>query len=241
MPATPSLSIILPALDESRLVVEALRRLNNQLHAQIQSRLHEQGPSAEVILVDGGSRDGTPDLAKPHCRVVAGERGRARQMNQGAALASGAWLLFCHVDTRLPGGFWEEIARAAGAGFQAGAFRLRIRGRHWLLPLLALGANLRTRWTGIALGDQALFCSRELFDAQGGFPTLPILEDYVFTLRLRKAGIPLYLARSAAETSGRRWDEQGFWRTWWQFRSIYRRIRREQDPARLREGLEDVR
>lgn len=229
----PSLSIILPALDESRTVVGALLQLHNQLD--------EQGSSAEVILVDGGSRDGTPELAAPHCEVVKGERGRARQMNRGAAESSGEWLLFLHVDTRLPDGFLGEIARAAGAGFRAGAFRLRIRGRHRLLPLLALGANLRTRWGSIALGDQALFCSRELFDAQGGFPDLPILEDYVFTLRLRKAGIPLYLARNAVETSGRRWDEQGFWRTWWRFRSIYRRYRREHGPARLREEFEDVR
>jgi hypothetical protein len=149
--------------------------------------------------------------------------------------------LFLHADTALPEGFQHEIARAAGRGFQAGAFRLRIVGRHPLLPLLAWGANLRTRWLRIALGDQALFCSRALFVAQQGFPPLPILEDYVFTLRLRRAGIPLYLARLAVETSGRRWERQGFWRTWWQFRRIYWRFRRGPELRRLRAEYRDVR
>ena len=228
-PPTPSLSIIIPALNEAARVEAALQRLR------------AQAPEAEIVVVDGGSRDGTAALAARYCRVIAGPPGRARQMNLGAGESRGEWLLFLHVDTLLPDGFAGELARAAGRGCQAGAFRLRIAGRHPLLPLLAWGANLRTRWLRIALGDQALFCTRALFTAQQGFPPLPIGEDYAFTLRLRRAGTPLYLARLAVETSGRRWDEQGFWRTWWRFRTIYRRFRCASGDHAPQTRLEDVR
>jgi rSAM/selenodomain-associated transferase 2 len=227
--AAVELSIVLPALDEAAAVVPALERLR------------AQAPHAELLLVDGGSSDGTPRLAAPLCRVIAAPRGRAIQLNRGAAESAGRWLLFLHVDTRLPDGFPAEIARAAALGCEAGAFRLRIAGRHRLLPLLAWGATQRTRWRGIALGDQGLFCTRARFAAQGGFPELPLLEDYAFTRGLRHAGVPLYLARTAAETSGRRWDERGFWRTWWQFRRIYWRHARGADLRPLRAGYPDVR
>jgi len=230
--AHPSLSIVLPALNEAAGVAAALQRL------------HAQAPQAELLLVDGGSTDGTAEQARdaaPTVRVLRAERGRARQLNLGAREARGEWLLFLHVDTRLPDGFPAELERAAARGCEAGAFRLRIVGRHPLLPLLAWGANLRTRWLRIALGDQALFCTRARFAAQGGFPELPILEDYAFTLGLRRAGVPLCLARGAAETSGRRWDQHGFWRTWWQFRRIYRQARRGGDLQRLRANYRDVR
>lgn len=224
-----SLSIVLPALNESGRIVGALERLR------------AQAPGAELILVDGGSQDGTAALAAPLCRVLHSPPGRARQLNAGAQASAGRWLLFLHVDTRLPDGFPAELERAEARGYQAGAFPLRIVGRHPLLPLLGWGATWRTRWRGIALGDQALFCTRVLFEARRGFPELPILEDYAFTVGLRRAGVPLYLARRAAETSGRRWDERGFWRTWWQFRRIYWQARHRPDYARLRAGYEDVR
>jgi len=228
--ATPlSLSIVLPALNEAQAIGPALERLR------------ERAPEAELLVVDGGSSDDTAALAAPHARVLTAQRGRAHQLNAGAAAAGGDWLLFLHVDTRLPEGFQGELGRAAARGCTAGAFRLRIVGRHPLLPLLAWGATLRTRLTGIALGDQALFCTRALFEARGGFPPLPILEDYAFTRDLRRARIPLCLARTAVETSGRRWDQRGFWRTWWQFRRIYWQARHLPDYARLRAGYEDVR
>jgi rSAM/selenodomain-associated transferase 2 len=225
----PSLSLILPALNEASLVQGAL------------ARLEAQAPDAERILVDGGSSDGTALLAAPHARVIVASRGRAVQMNRGAEASNGDWLLFLHLDTRLPDGFPAEVARAAVLGFKAGAFRLRIAGRHPLLPLLGWGATLRTRVRGIALGDQALFCSRALFQSQGGFPALPLMEDYAFTLGLRRAGIPLYLARTAVVTAGRRWDEEGFWRTWWRFRRFYHRFGREPELARLAREYRDVR
>jgi rSAM/selenodomain-associated transferase 2 len=200
------LSIVLPALDEAALIVPALERL---------ARL---APDAERIVADGGSTDGTPDLARPWARVIAAPRGRARQMNAGAAATTGDWLLFLHVDTELPEGFAAQIARAAQAGFRAGAFRLRIAGRHPWLPLVAWGATLRTRWRGIAFGDQGLFVRADVFRARGGFPDLPLMEDFAWTRNLRRAGIALYVSPLAVTTSGRRWDGGGFWRTWWGMR-----------------------
>jgi len=240
------LSIIVPTLNEAAAIVPALEHLRGRL-----AKLEDE---AEVIVADGGSSDGTPEMAAALARVVEAPRGRAKQLNAGARAAApeeggtrgaehdpGDWLLFLHADTRLPSGFIEDIRRARDRGFSAGAFRLRIVGSHPLLPLLAWGANLRTQLRSVALGDQALFCTRALFEQQRGFPDLPILEDYVFTLTLRRAGIPLFLARRAVETSGRRWDERGFWRTWWQFRTIYRRFHREHDLKSLGEGYEEVR
>jgi rSAM/selenodomain-associated transferase 2 len=227
------LSIILPALNEAARVEAAL------------ARLAAQAPGAERILVDGGSTDGTPLLARrlggPGLTVLEGERGRARQMNRGAAAARGDWLLFLHVDTRLPNGFAAEPGRAAARGCGAGAFRLRIAGRHPLLPLLAWGANLRTAWRGIALGDQALFLRRGVFQALGGFPDLPLMEDYALALRLRAAGERLYLSPLAAETSGRRWDGAGFWRTWWTMRRAYWGFDRGAPVAALAARYPDVR
>jgi len=223
------LSIILPVLNEAQAIGAALRRLR------------EQAPEAEIIVADGGSGDGTAELARAEARVVLTERGRARQMNAGARAATGDWLLFLHVDSRLPEGFPAEIAAAEAAGFEAGAFRLRIEGRHPLLPLLAWGANLRSRWRGIALGDQALFVRRTLFERLGGFPALALMEDYAWSLRLRREGIPLYLSPRRVVTSGRRWDQAGFWRTWWRMRRYFRHFDRTGDAERLARDYSDIR
>lgn len=223
------LSIVLPALNEAAAIVPALERL---------ARL---APRAERIVADGGSTDGTAELARAWARVIAAPRGRARQMNAGASAAGGDWLLFLHVDTAPPENFTAEIARAAQAGFQAGAFRLRIAGRHPLLPLVAWGATLRTRWSGIAFGDQGLFVRADLFRARGGFPALPLMEDYAWTRDLRRAGIALYVSPLAVTTSGRRWDERGFWRTWWRMRRNQRHFARTGEAESLARGYGDAR
>lgn len=151
-------------------------------------------------------------------------------MNAGAAAAKGEWLLFAHVDTRLPNPFPGEVAAAAARGFEAGAFSLCIEGRHPLLPVLAWGANLRSRLNGIALGDQALFASRSRFERMGGFPALPLMEDYAWCLRLKREGVPLYVSRLRVVTSGRRWDRAGFWRTWLRMRRSYWHFDRTGNP-----------
>ena len=226
---SPSLSIVIPALNEVRGIEATLR------HVRVLA------PRIDLIVADGGSTDATREAAAAYARMILTAKGRAHQMNAGAAASHADWLLFLHADSRLPEGFQDEIARAGRLGFEAGAFRLRIAGHHPLLPVLAWGANLRTRWRGIAFGDQALFAKATLFRRLDGFPALPLMEDYAWCLRLRREQVPLYLSQLAVETSGRRWTELGFWRTWWTMRRLLWSFRAGNDPARLPRGYPDVR
>jgi rSAM/selenodomain-associated transferase 2 len=205
-----TLTIIVPVLDEAAEIVAALQPLQ-ELRAK----------GVELIVVDGGSADGSLELAAPLAdRVLTAARGRARQMNAGAALATGRILLFLHADTRLPAAADRLIADALhpGCGRHWGRFDVRIEGHSGWLPLVAALMNLRSRLTGIATGDQAMFVSREAFAAAGGFPDIPLMEDIAFSGRLRKRAAPACLAEKVV-TSGRRWDRHGVWRTigrmWW--------------------------
>lgn len=206
------LSIIIPAFNEAS-------QIGNTL-----ARLHDQAPEAELLVVDGGSGDDTPALARkacPEARIIQGARGRALQLNQGAREAQGEWLLFLHADTCLPDGFLQAITQAEAAQYPVGVFGLRIAGRHPLLPWLGWGATWRTKLRHIFLGDQAPFVRRDMFSQLGGFPEQPLLEDYEFSRRLIRERIPLYVSPMRAETSGRRWDKGGFFRTWALMRWIY--------------------
>lgn len=206
------LSVVVPALDEAAGIAAALAALQP---------LREHGH--EVIVVDGGSRDGTQALAQPlaDC-VVASPRGRAAQMNAGARVAHGDALLFLHADTRLPDNALAGIEQALQ--YRAwGRFDVTIAGRSRWLPLIAAMMNLRSRLTGIATGDQALFVARAAFDAVGGFPGQPLMEDIELSKRLGRIGPPACL-RARAITSGRRWDTHGTWRTillMWRLRLDY--------------------
>lgn len=202
------LSIILPVLDEAEGIVQVLERLQD---------MRRQG--AEVIVVDGGSRDETAELARPlaDC-VIAAARGRGAQMNAGAAQATGDILLFLHADTLLPPAAPEVVAAAIAGGACWGRFDVHIAGTQCGLGLVAGMMNWRSRLTGIASGDQAIFVSREVFRQVGGFPLIPLMEDIVFSSRLRAVGAPACL-REKVLTSGRRWERHGLWRTilnmWW--------------------------
>lgn len=204
---TPVLSIVMPVLDEAGGIVPVLQAL-----APLRAR------GAELVVVDGGSRDATPGLAAPLCdRLLqpgAALRGRARQMNAGAAAARGAVLLFLHADTRLPEAADALMATALARGAGWGRFDVRIEGRSPLLPLVAALMNLRSRATGIATGDQAIFVRRSLFDQIGGFPDQPLMEDVELSARLRRHARPACL-RAKVVTSGRRWDRHGALRTIW--------------------------
>ena len=207
------LSIVIPVLNEAAGIGPALERLDV---------LRRRG--AEVIVVDGGSRDDTPMLAAPHCdRVIAAPRGRAVQMNAGAAAAAGDVLLFLHADTRLP-----EIAdRLIVDGLRDrthvwGRFDVRIEGPP-TLAVVALMMNWRSRITGIATGDQAIFVTRAAFERVGRFPPIALMEDIALSARLRALSRPLCLA-SRAVTSGRRWRQHGILRTillMWRLRIAY--------------------
>lgn len=200
---TASLSIVVPVLNEAGGIEATLAAL---------SPLRERG--AEVIVVDGGSRDDTLVLARPLAdRIVDGPRGRARQMNAGAAVASAPQLLFLHADTRLPERADELIAAALAAHAQAwGRFDVCIEGRSRMLPVVAALMNRRSRWSGIATGDQAMFMTRAALDAVGGFPDQPLMEDIELSIRLRRLRRPVCL-HERVSTSGRRWEQRGVWRT----------------------------
>jgi rSAM/selenodomain-associated transferase 2 len=207
--AAPPISIIIPVLNEAAGIVGALQRLQ-----PLRTRGHE------VIVVDGGSGDGTPALAASLAdRILHAPRGRARQMNAGAQVASGRVLLFLHADTRLPEAADRLILdRLQGTRRGWGRFDVIIEGKHPLLRLIAWSMNLRSRLSGVCTGDQGLFVGRALFDGVGGYPQIELMEDIALTRRLRRTGPPLVL-RPAVITSGRRWEQHGVWRTmllmWW--------------------------
>jgi len=196
------LSIVMPVLDEAAGIVTALEAL-----APLRAAGHE------LIVVDGGSRDGTPALAAPWVdRVVDGVRGRALQMNAGAALARGEALLFLHADTLLPDGAADCVVSAVEAGALWGRFDVRIAGRSAWFPVIAALMNLRSRLTGIATGDQAIFVQTALFRRIGGYAELALMEDIELSRRLRRVGAPTCF-REQVLTSGRRWESRGVWRT----------------------------
>jgi rSAM/selenodomain-associated transferase 2 len=199
----PALSIIIPVLDEAATIAETLAAL-----APCRAR------GAEVIVVDGGSRDGTLEAARPLAdRILTAPRGRGSQMNAGAAAARGDVLLFLHADTRLPPDADRIVVDALEQPSRAwGRFDVTIAGRSPLLRVVAAMMNLRSRITGIATGDQAMFMTREAFTRAGGYPDIALMEDIVLSRRLKRASRPACLA-ARVTTSGRRWDRDGVVRT----------------------------
>ena len=206
----------MPVLDEAAIIAAALQAL-----APLRAR------GAEVIVVDGGSSDGTAALARPFAdRVIAGPHNRGAALNAGAALGTGDVFVFLHADTTLPDRVDQLIATALSRRTPDrcwGRFDLRIAGRHPLLALVARMINWRSRLTGIATGDQAIFVTRKAFWSVGGFPDLPLMEDIALSRRLKRLCRPLCIATPAV-TSGRRWDYHGLWHTivlMWRLRLAY--------------------
>ena len=226
------LSVVMPVLDEAAGIADALAAL-----APLRAAGHE------VIVADGGSTDGTPALAAAGAdRVIAAPRGRARQMNAGAAAARGEVLLFLHADTRLPPGADRLVRQALDGGAQWGRFDVRIvgdgGGDSAMFPVIAALMNLRSRLSGIATGDQAIFVRRPLFEQLGGYAEQPLMEDVELCRRLKAlpaAGAPACL-RERVATSGRRWLAHGVWRTivlMWRLRWRYWRGASPEQLARL--------
>ncbi len=210
----PSFSIVVPVLDEAAGIEATLAPLQAW-----------RGARAEVIVVDGGSRDATVALAAPLAdRVLRAPRGRAAQMNAGAQASAGAILVFLHADTRLPRGALDAIERALAQPRRAwGRFDVRIDGRGALLRVVAALMNARSRASGIATGDQAIFVRREAFEAVGGFPPIALMEDLALSARLKRRSRPACL-RERVVTSGRRWERDGALRTialMWRLRLAY--------------------
>jgi rSAM/selenodomain-associated transferase 2 len=224
------LSIIIPALDEATTIEAALAALAPWRAA-----------GCEVVVVDGGSADGTARLARPHADLVlSASRGRALQMNAGARAAGGDTLAFLHADTALPSDGLAAIEAALGhPGCAWGRFDVAIEGADPLLAVVAMLMNARSRLTGIATGDQAIFARREAFFAAGGFPEIPLMEDIALSRALRRQSRPACL-RDRVVTSGRRWEREGTLRTivlMWRLRLAYAL---GADPRRLasRYGVE---
>jgi len=216
------LSIIMPVLDEAAAIETALLGL-----ASFRRR------GVEVIVADGGSHDGTTDLARRLAdKVIAAPRGRASQMNAGAAPARGEVLLFLHADTRLPENADSQVLGGLSrSGRTWGRFDVRIDGGG-LLRLVSLAMNWRSRLTGIATGDQAIFVTRAAFEAAGGFPSIALMEDVALSARLKRIGRPLAL-RARVTTSPRRWRKHGTLRTMLLMWLLRLRFFFGADPAKL--------
>jgi rSAM/selenodomain-associated transferase 2 len=224
----PALSIVMPALNEAAGIEATLAALQ-----PFRAR------GVEIVLADGGSSDTTAVQAQSWVdAVVDAPRGRALQMNAGAAQARADVLLFLHADTRLPPLADVLVLQAVngpGGGARWGRFDVRIEGRPWMLRVVAGLMNLRSRLSGIATGDQAIFVTRQAFERVGGFPIQPLMEDIEISRRLKRLGQPACLSARVC-TSGRRWEQRGVWRTivlMWRLRWRYWR---GESPARLAEA-----
>ncbi|ADC71175.1 glycosyl transferase family 2 [Thioalkalivibrio sp. K90mix] len=204
---SPFLSVIIPVLNEAESLPPLLDTLGEIL-------------DCEVIVVDGGSTDGTVQQAgQCGVSVLSSAPGRARQMNAGAERARGEALWFLHADTTFPDGagvavhaLRDAVARDDRAW---GRFDVRLSGGRGIFALIAAMMNLRSRLSGIATGDQGIFITRSAFDAVGGWPDQPLMEDIELSRRLKRSvGRPRCL-RTWLVTSSRRWERQGAWRTIW--------------------------
>lgn len=204
---TPRLSIIVPTLNEARSiahVLSSIQELNQSLDLGI-----------ELIVADGGSQDNTQALAQRLAdHVLEAPRGRARQMNAGARRASADYLLFLHADTELTRAAAVELRQALEHAPAWGRFDVSIQGRACMLPVIAFMMNRRSRYTGIATGDQAMFIRRDVFESLNGFADLPLMEDIELSKRLCRQHRPTCL-RGPVVTSGRRWETKGVWATIW--------------------------
>ena len=218
----------MPVLNEAQGIAAALRALAPLLDG-----------GAELVIADGDSTDATMALVEAAARtslcVIRSAPGRAVQMNAGARQARGDVLLFLHADTLLPPNADVLIAQALASGSSVwGRFDVRISGNSKLLPVIAALMNLRSRATGMATGDQAIFMTRAAFDTLGGFAVQPLMEDLEMSRRLLQLSRPACL-RARVVTSGRRWDSRGVWQTiWlmWRLRFAYWRVA---SPERLAE------
>ncbi len=206
-------SIIIPVLNEAEHIAETLTML-----APCRVQGHE------LIVVDGGSSDETVAIAQSLAdKVLPSDRGRARQMNHGISAARGDILLFLHADTRMTHQALTPVIDAIEDGYFWGRFNVCLTGNHPMFRIIERMMNLRSCMTGVATGDQAIFVSKECIDIVGDYPQMPLMEDVVFSKRLRKLGWPACLSETVL-TSSRRWEQRGILRTMllmWRLRLLF--------------------
>lgn len=196
-------SIIIPVLNEAECLPVQLAAL------QVWRRAGH-----EIIVVDGGSEDASTDIARPLVsQLIVSPRGRAVQINKGVAVASNDWLVFLHVDTSFP----ETAIHSLQSIFHEenikwGYFNVRLSGNNYLLKMVSSLMNVRTRLTGIATGDQAMFMRKAAFEAVGGFPEIALMEDISLSSKLKKISSP-YCIKEFVTTSSRRWQKHGIAKT----------------------------
>ncbi|HET6516440.1 MAG TPA: TIGR04283 family arsenosugar biosynthesis glycosyltransferase [Thermodesulfovibrionales bacterium] len=195
------ISIIVPVWHEASIIHEAVSAILS---------LPYKG-DREVIVVDGSPHGETIEaIRNPGVKTALAEKGRSKQMNKGAALASGEILFFVHVDTELPEGALNALSSVMGqVGVVAGAFDLGIRSERPVFRIIEKAASLRSRITRIPYGDQAIFVMRDYFRAMAGFREIPLMEDLDFMKRIRKAGDKIVIIPEKVMTSPRRWEKEG--------------------------------
>ena len=204
------ISIIVPTRNEEQRIAQTLGCLR-------------EPEVLEVIVVDGGSEDRTREIARSLVdRLVEASPGRARQMNAGARLARGDVLLFLHADAIVPPGFGAAIVAACSASI-GGRFDVELDARGAIFRVIEWTINLRSRWSGLFTGDQGLFVRRDFFEALGGYPDQPLLEDLALSKAMKRRG-RIAALRARLRTSARRWQRHGPLRTvalmWW-IRALY--------------------
>lgn len=201
MAVSPSISVVIPTLNEEVRIAKTIASAARE-------------PGVEIVVADGGSRDRTVQIARQHgALTLSVSPGRARQMNAGANIARGEYLLFLHADTSLPTNFTAPIYRLlASPDIVAGAFRLGINGNKIGFRCVEIAANWRTRYLQLPYGDQGLFLRAQLFFELGGYSDLPIMEDYHLVRRLTREG-RIALASETVSTSSRRWEQFGIIQT----------------------------
>ncbi|WP_269619714.1 TIGR04283 family arsenosugar biosynthesis glycosyltransferase [Zhongshania sp. BJYM1] len=211
----PALSVVVPVLNEAAGLASKIESLG----AHCQSSIHH----IDVLFVDGGSHDNSVAIITGHgYSCINSDKGRAKQMNAGAAQANADYLLFLHADSEVPNGGLDEVINTLH-DHQWGRFDIRVSGKAKMFAVISFFINWRSRLTGIATGDQGIFVRKSLFNKIGGFADQPLMEDIDLSTKLGKVSAPRCL-RSKIITSGRRWQQRGIWKTiflMWRLRFMY--------------------
>lgn len=200
METLQKISVIMPILNEAKILEKTL------------SQLQPEMGSHELIVVDGGSTDASVGIAEKYGRVITSERGRAKQLNAGAAAATGEILIFLHADIWLESGALAAVVWALSSGYVGGGFRQKIDGKSVLYRLIEIAGDIRGRYLRVFYGDSGIFLTRTDFEKIGGFPNVPIFEEMEFSRKLRRLGKTTLLT-PYIHISARRWEARGIVRT----------------------------